>query len=336
MSSHKYSMYLYNESCFFAEALWRLGLYGQSSMTTHVYYVTAVSDDNNYVKRLMHVLDSDSDKAHTTLIIVLMDSVSQKIVKANSRMLGYEVFIINQGPPFSRSIGLKVGFQYAVNLATERQQTNAIGFSVDTSIIVPNDFSSRIRSNTICGVTAFVPIVYKCMSCLSGNLSDHSDGYWVNTGFGMVGLCLTDYLAIRGWSTVYGYRWGGEDVDIMERINAHLPYVIRTQEPDYIYVRNPSTKEKNPSYYMKKNLFPRPLPPSPLTVPIQDEDLKQRLLRYLKNQVPEICNTEMHIYRVTRTYSDDSHTSNYQILLQYAQNPNIFWFYIHSSLSPLI
>ena len=128
-SVQSFQKYLYNESCFFAESLWKVKSVGQTSIDTHVYYVTAVADDNNYLKRLFHLLDSDIDKKDTTLIVVLMDKNSYDIVDANSKTVDLDIVIINQGPPFSRSIGLKVGFQKAITLAAQRGQKNAIGFS---------------------------------------------------------------------------------------------------------------------------------------------------------------------------------------------------------------
>ena len=47
---------------------------------SRVYYVTAVSDDNSYLMRLINVLDKDETRTHITLIIVLMDKVHNIII----------------------------------------------------------------------------------------------------------------------------------------------------------------------------------------------------------------------------------------------------------------
>jgi len=78
------------------------------------------------------------------------------------------------GSPFSRSIGLKKGFELAEKIANEKGQTNPILFSVDTSMILPNEFTRRVWKATRCGISTYAPICYK--------QKNEEDGFWVQYG----------------------------------------------------------------------------------------------------------------------------------------------------------
>jgi len=336
--STSFTQYIFNETCSFAEKFWQVKYTGSVNIGSRVYYVTAVSDDNSYLMRLINVLDSDQTRERITLIIVLMDKTSASSLEKNKKVVGIEVVIVDAGPPFSRSIGLRIGFQRAMELSLSRGEVDAIGFSIDTSILVPSNFSMRIREATICGVSAFVPIVYKCMSCVtSGNLHNLTDGYWVNSGFGMTGLCLTDYQRLGGWGTSWGYKWGGEDVELLERIMEGMQHIVRAQEPGYVYVRDPALKALNPGYYTNKNLFPRELPPLSLTKFISDDQLETKLLKFIQGQVPEWNDLDLSLHSLTRTYRQDAKMIYYQAVVQNrAQTQDRRVFIVQSLLSPVL
>ena len=186
-----------------------------------MYYVTSVADDMPYLRRLLDTLAADDsctvrgllntlaandNVTICSLVVVVMDDNFKSILDLVRPHKDIEVLLMDAGPPFSRSIGMKMGFQRAGAIAKSRGQDDAVIFSIDTSIITPRDFSRRVRQNTICGVTAYIPIVYKCISCAEGEQHDFSDGHWVNAGYGMLGLCFSDYTQIGGWSTVWGHQ----------------------------------------------------------------------------------------------------------------------------------
>ena len=79
------------------------------------------------------------------------------------------------GAPFSRSIGLKRGFDFAQQLAKSQAQEDPILFSIDTSMVIPTDFTRRVWKNTRCGVPTYAPICFKEKSEISG--------YWVTAGY---------------------------------------------------------------------------------------------------------------------------------------------------------
>lgn len=122
----------------------------------------------------------------------------------------------------------------------------------------------------------------------------------------------------------------------MERINQHIDYIIRTKERDYIYVRNPSVKKKNPAYYANKNLFPRALPPSSLTTFSQDKDIKDRMLSFIKTNLPQVRYDNVRVISLTKTYNQNGSGMTYHALVEDLDKPDsLMWFFVHSHLSPV-
>ncbi len=334
----RFSQYMYNETCPFAEYLWDVRYYGNMRETAHVYYVTAVSNDNNYVTRLLNILDDDYDKKLITLVIVVMDMHSKPIIEKNMEQFKLDVIIVDVGPPFSRSLGLRTGFCKAMEVARERgHYDNAIGFSIDTSVMVPPDFSARIRRNTMCSISVYIPVVYKCLSCVGGDIRDQTDGYWAYTGFGMIGMCFNDYNAIGGWSSAWGYTWGGEDIDMMERAAHHMPIVLRPKEADFVYARDTPAKKENTNYSPKRNLFPRALPPSSLTIRLANLGLGKRIMNFAKSKVPAWQNKNLQVDKLTRTYLQDSKRLFYHVhMSETRRRHHKHWVIVHSHMSPVL
>lgn len=77
------------------------------------------------------------------------------------------------GAPFSRSIGLKRGFEFAQMIAQNKSNEEPILFSIDTSMVVPKDFTRRVWRNTRCSVSSYAPICYK---------EKGDEGFWVQYG----------------------------------------------------------------------------------------------------------------------------------------------------------
>lgn len=54
----------------------------------------------------------------------------------------------------------------------------------------------------------------------------------------MVGVCASDYNLAGGWDPKWGYHWGAEDVDLINRILKHTPYIVRIREDRYKHVHS--------------------------------------------------------------------------------------------------
>lgn len=158
-----------NSSCSAAEDFWKLQTFGRLEKR-HVYLITAVSNDATHMDRLMSLVNNQTNTQHITFVIVDMGKDTEKY-EVKKSLVNVEYLYL--GGPFSRSIGLKRGFDYAKQLALSKGQKDAIGFSLDTSIIIPTNFSDIIRSHVRCGISSFAPVCYK---------HKEPGGYWVTTG----------------------------------------------------------------------------------------------------------------------------------------------------------
>lgn len=49
----------------------------------------------------------------------------------------------------------------------------------------------------------------------------------------MIGVCGSDYFKAGEWDPVWGYHWGAEDVDLIDRLQKELPYTVRLKESHY-------------------------------------------------------------------------------------------------------
>ena len=161
-----------NRSCGAAEDFWKLQKFGKLDKR-HVYLITAVSNDATHMDRLLDLVNNQTNRQHMTFVVVDMGKDNEKYDLSKHKALVNTEYL-NLGGPFSRSIGLKKGFDYAKQVAERKGQKDAIGFSIDTSIIIPNNFSDIIRSHVRCGLSSYAPVCYK-----------HKDpgGYWVTTGY---------------------------------------------------------------------------------------------------------------------------------------------------------
>ena len=56
--------------------------------------------------------------------------------------------------------------------------------------------------------------------------------------YGMVGVCASDYSEAGGWDSKWGYHWGAEDVDFINRVKQHVPYIARVKEQEYKHVHS--------------------------------------------------------------------------------------------------
>ena len=56
--------------------------------------------------------------------------------------------------------------------------------------------------------------------------------------YGMVGVCASDYSEAGGWDSKWGYHWGAEDVDFINRVKQHVPYIARVKEQEHKHVHS--------------------------------------------------------------------------------------------------
>lgn len=131
-------------------------------------------------------------------------------------------------------------------------------FFVDCDMVLPPDFSTRVRTHVKPG-HAYFPICYSLyrdapMVVTSDGQrylripGSDANGWWRENGRGNCGFVLSDLLRIGGWDgTRWGTRYGREDDDVFWRATQKLT-VFRERVPDFFHQWHPQTKEeRNPS-----------------------------------------------------------------------------------------
>lgn len=266
------------------------------------------------------------------------------------------------GPPFSRAYALIHGFDRARILAGGDWK-NAIAFSLDDSLFLPTDMTSRITNSISCGQTVYNPKFFKCVNCEFEKLkytpgdrgtefthtADQDTGFWEYSSFGMMGFCLSDYYEIGQWNKIWGYHWGCEDTDMYKRTKDKGYLVITVAEQGFIYHKELKKPKSNP-YYGNNNIYGKPEPVAPLSYLVESDEFIQRLWQYVKNELAKDDILELEMYkpiksRVFRTYADGGRAIYYTGVSEKKDNrinringetvDSISWT-IRSNLAPVI
>eukprot|EP00736_Rhodelphis_marinus_P010024 Rmarinus@m.3413 len=144
---------------------------------------------------------------------------------------------------------------------------NKLMFFVDTSLMLPDSVVDDVRQYVVAGVSAYMPVVFKCVppEAVAGRglmeaemmQPDCRSGYWNHAGYGVLGVRLSDFLAAGGFTTEFGSRWGGEDIDMAISLHDAGLLAVRPRPPggDYVYWRVKSKKNpyfENPVAYKEE------------------------------------------------------------------------------------
>lgn len=96
--------------------------------------------------------------------------------------------------------------------------------------------------------------------------------------------------------TRWGYRWGAEDVDIMNRMLKHIPLTVRTKEDNFEHLHSGSSRSTYKFYYKNKNLYDGDLPVTPLTSKLEDPAMAKRLYTWARPKMGPSTLTDHAIY----------------------------------------
>lgn len=105
----------------------------------------------------------------------------------------------------------------ALNICIETIQDNECIFICDTDMLITKSVLEEIFKHTVCLKKAFSPI------CWSYGDASHEDGWWRDTGAGMISFFKSDWAAVGGvWEKS---TWGSEDWDFYKKIEKVRPIV---------------------------------------------------------------------------------------------------------------
>lgn len=150
----------------------------------------------------------------------------------------------------------------ARNLAAgaAKPQNDDLVFFVDCDMVLPKDFSHRVRQH-VTPKQAYFPVCYSLYrgapSVIKGNGPSHypgphksgANGWWREAGHGNCGFVYQTFRDVLGcWDgDRFGTRYGREDDDIYWRAQERLS-VFRERVPGFFHQWHPRVKEaQNPS-----------------------------------------------------------------------------------------
>jgi hypothetical protein len=253
----------------------------------HLFYVVVSSSLSSKIMIGLSKQNKLHDsRSSMTLIFVHMGSDNEEDVDASTWeadskdalfSAGITLHLLELGPPFGRSLGLRAGFSRAHKLAEEAgyNEEECVVFSLDVSMDLPPDFSKGVMKSVSCGASVYAPVCSK---------TDR----WVEGGYGMFGLCLQDYNELvqdkGGWRESWWFRWGAEDVDMAAQLN-HRFIVHRPRVANYRHLSHRS-RSKNPGYYTRKNMYPDFLPVVPISEVEENQEMIQEIFAFISTTYP--------------------------------------------------
>ena len=109
----------------------------------------------------------------------------------------------------------------------------------------------------------------------------------------------------------WGYRWGAEDVDIMNRMQKQVPFTVRTKEDNFEHLHSGSSRSTYKFYYKNKNLYDGELPVTPLTNKVADPAMTNRLFDWVLPKMKYPITLTKH--NIFLTHSPQSGKSIYDV-----------------------
>ena len=194
-------------------------------------------------------------KQNVALILVVfgseLESVNQTVTVYQTRHPDADFTVVSGEGPFTRSVGLDTGMAQI--------DDSELAFICDVDMTFDASFLDRCRLNAVQGSRVYYPEFFKYYDMdyvyrfrrRPAELSiKRENGHWASYSYGMVCMYKSDYLASGGFDTgITG--WGGEDVDLFERILKTRVDILKAPDP---YLRH-RYHEKMCSLSLNPNQF---------------------------------------------------------------------------------
>ena len=143
----------------------------------------------------------------------------------------------------------------ALDLGLAALQDNNLAFLCDVDMHMEVDFLSRCRRNTIQGQRVYYPEVFKLYNMDYVYRNQHKPrvlsisrehGHWGSYAFGMVCIYKSDYLSTGGFD-VNMMGWGGEDVELYEKVIKTNLEVFRAPDVGLVHQWHPKNCTRHTS-----------------------------------------------------------------------------------------
>jgi hypothetical protein len=238
----------------------------ESNMVKNLYYVIPISDSKiiNTMSQIKSDIEhQEKDYEYDIHIIFVILGLNNEKIK-----LGPKQHVISFSGPFSRAIGLKIGTQFV--LKHESDIDNVIIMSMDAGMSIGATFSNIVMKNTVCDRSSFLPIS-----------KDINSGRWIESGYGMLAICLKDYVKLEfGWNEKLGYNWGAEDLDMIYQIQETELQLIRFRINNFTH----KSMHQKTNYYAKKNFLGKFLPVVPNSQLMNNKIMQQDILEFIEQR----------------------------------------------------
>ena len=175
------------------------------------------------------------ENQNAALILVVfgseVESVNHTMTLYQARHPGADFTVVTGEGSFTRSVGLDTGMSHI--------EDSELAFICDVDMTFDASFLDRCRLNTVQGSRVYYPEFFKYYDmdyvyrfkrrpAELGIKREH--GHWASYSYGMACMYKSDYLASGGFDTgITG--WGGEDVDLFERVLKTGIEVLKAPDP---------------------------------------------------------------------------------------------------------
>ncbi|KAI6650420.1 N-acetyl-beta-glucosaminyl-glycoprotein 4-beta-N-acetylgalactosaminyltransferase 1-like isoform X3 [Oopsacas minuta] len=180
--------------------------------TAFVHIVIIVKDQSRWIRYFFQNINKiykQTNDQQFGVIIVDFNSVDMNMNYVMKHTLKIKHFsYISVGGLFNKVRGQNLAIDSIKN-------PDDIIFTCDLHLDIPIGLIDSIRKHTIQGFSVFAPIVRR-LEC--GVIAFDGKGKWEIAGSGLISMYKSDWEIVGGMSTVFGFKWGGEDWELVDRL----------------------------------------------------------------------------------------------------------------------
>lgn len=211
-----------------------------SSETVHfVVPITGVTHRfAGFLKMYENLVFIPRESVHLVLAVYGEEDVQQILQNASAYFRKYpkaDITIVQGYGEFSRAKALDLGMSKLKN--------NDLAFFCDVDMSISPQFLSRCRRNAAQGQSVYYPEVFKLYNRKYVYRNEwhprkyrinREQGHWGHYAYGMLCIYKSDYIAVGGLD-VGMLGWGGEDVDLYERVLRSGLDVLRAPDTGLVH-----------------------------------------------------------------------------------------------------
>lgn len=210
----------------------------KNDLQEKVHIVVPISDVTkrcfDFLSMFANVSFTTKESTHLVLVIYGekdLKEIEEKIEYYHKTFPEAEISIVKGIGSFSRAKALDLGMKSL--------EKNDLAFFCDVDMTMERDFLNRCRRNTIEGKMVYYPEVFKLYNPKFTGLNQNrkisrKQGHWVNYGYGMLCIYKSDYDSVGGLNTKM-LGWGGEDVDLYEKVLKSKLEVLQSPDTGLIH-----------------------------------------------------------------------------------------------------